>query len=538
MIIFDIQAVQSVAHGERGIARYTGELARAVQRNHPDLVDVFAYNDAMPYAERLDRLGIDGKLRSFSEIRGWQADVLHVNSPFEHPAIGVLTTPVVARSTVVTCYDLIPYRFSDIYLPDAGTKAGYQSRLGMLVAADAIVTDSESAAADVVRMLGVDPRVVTSIGAGTAEQFQPPTDSLAERMTELNTVAPSLLPGFILVPAGPEWRKNLDGAVEAYSRLPSELQTRHQLVIASKIADGQRAKFHASCSELGVADRVVVTGYVSDENLVRLYQSAELVMFPSFYEGFGLPVLEARRCGARVITSNVSSLPEVMPEPAALFSPYEVDDMAERLVSALTDLDVMAQLDAAPDPGFTWDLAADRLAVVYREVLARSSPGRVLPKRPRVALAAPLPLADPGAAERTMALVDLLDVDVDVTVFVQTEASRLAEDWQIDVQNLRVLPAHHAAGEYDAVVYTLGDEAIENATMAVSAVVPGLISGWPDTVIDDISDVGAALRCRARDGGLDGVEPVPADLGAMAATIRAAVFAHIGTPCHEVGNGG
>ncbi len=334
----------------------------------------------------------------------------------------------------------------------------------MLVAADAIVTDSESAASDVVRMLGVDPRVVTSIGVGTAEQFQPPTDSLAERMTELDR---SRRHCCRLRPrtGGPEWRKNLDGAVEAYSRLPSELQARHQLVIASKIADGQHAKFHDYCSELGVADRVVVTGYVSDEHLVRLYQSAELVMFPSFYEGFGLPVLEARRCRARVITSNVSSLPEVMPEPAALFSPYEIDDMAERLESALTD----STYGPARRCSRPWLHVGPRRRPSgggLPKSPHTEQPGRVLTSATRGPGSAVAPRGPrrgrandgPGRPARCRCRYHRLR---------PVRSSRIAEDWQVDVQNVRVLPAHHAAGEYDAVVYTLGDEAIESATLAV-----------------------------------------------------------------------
>ncbi|MGK0333112.1 MAG: glycosyltransferase involved in cell wall biosynthesis [Minisyncoccia bacterium] len=481
MIVFDIQAVQSIEHGERGIARYTGELARALQASHPDLVDVFAYNDALPYVPRLDALGLEGKLRSFSELRGQRVDLLHVNSPFEQPSIGVLAAPVIAERTVVTCYDLIPYRFSDIYLPDAGAKAWYQSRLGMLVSSDAIVTDSQSAADDVVRMLDVDARVVTSIGAGTAEQFAPPTDTLADRMLELNKVVPALLPGFVMVPAGPEWRKNLEGAVDAYSRLDPKLRERHQLLIASKIAEGQRATFFNYCQERGVADDVVVTGFVSDPDLVRLYQSAELVLFPSRYEGFGLPVLEARRCGARVITSNVSSLPEVMPEPAALFNPHDTDDIAAKLLAALTDVDVIAALDRAADPGFTWERAAHTLADVYAEVIGRP----LLPSghtRSHIALAAPLPLHEPELANRTLALVAQLEAETqsDVTIFVQDDASRLAEDRGRNVQNLRILPARHAAGEYDAVLCVLGDKAIEDAFAAIARIVPAQLAVWPD----------------------------------------------------------
>ncbi|MDG1265945.1 MAG: glycosyltransferase family 1 protein [Ilumatobacter sp.] len=511
MIVFDIQAVQSIEHGERGIARYTGELARAMERNHSDLVDVFAYNDAMPFVPRLEQLGINAKLRSFSELRGDCVDVVHINSPFEQASVRVLNTPVAAARTVVTCYDLIPYRFPDKYLPDQSSKAWYQSRLGLLVAADAIVTDSQSAADDVVSMLGVDPRTVTSIGAGTAEQFVPPTDALAVRMAKLRRAFSALLPGFILFPAGAEWRKNLDSAVEAYSRLDPELRERHQLVVASKMAEGQREKFLEGCLKRGVADNVVLTGYVTDADLVRLYQSSELVMFPSLYEGFGLPVLEARRCGARVITSNVSSLPEVMPEPAALFNPYDVDDMAERLKAALTNPDVIARLDAATDPGFTWDLASDRLAEVYRAVRQRPRITHAGVRR-RVAVAAPL---GSETAQRTLALVDNLNQHLDVTVFVQTDASKLAAEQKIAVQNLRVLPAHHAAQEYDLVVYTLGDEAIDHAIAAILPVVPGCVMLWPGQHASDLSEVAAAL---VEEFGSP-KEPQALDLAAMAAAI-------------------
>jgi len=483
MIVFDIQAVQSIEHGERGIARYTGELARALQARHPHLVDVFAYNDALPYVARLDALGLEGKLQSFSELRGQRVDLLHVNSPFEQPSIGELAVPVIAERTVVTCYDLIPYLFSDIYLPNAGAKAWYQSRLGMLVSSDAIVTDSQSAADDVIRMLNVDACVVTSIGAGTAEQFAPPTDTLADRMVELNKVVPTLLPGFIMVPAGPEWRKNLDGAVDAYSRLEPELRQRHQLLIASKIAEGQRVTFFDYCQARGVADDVVVTGFVSDADLVRLYQSAELVLFPSKYEGFGLPVLEARRCGARVITSNVSSLPEVMPEPVALFNPHDIDDIAAKLRAALTDVDVIALLDTAADPGFTWERAADTLADVYAEVIGRPSLRHGHPRR-QIALAAPLSLYEPEVAKRTLALATQLEAETesDVTIFVPDDASRFAEEWGRNVKSVRMLPAHQAAGEYDVVLCVLGDKAIEKAFTAIARIVPAQLAVWPDDV--------------------------------------------------------
>lgn len=279
MIVVDLQAVQSVGHGERGIARYTREVARALATHHPDVVDVYAYDDRLPNVDRLDALGLGDKMRSFRELRGTRVDLLHVNSPFERPALSDLRVPVDAATTVVTCYDLIPLLFSDHYLPTASARAGYQARLMMLHTADAIVTDSESAAADVISVLGVDPRRVTSIGAGTSPDFVPPTEPLDVRLDALRTVVPTLLPGFVLVPAGAEWRKNIAGAVEAYGRLPARLRARHQLVIASKLDGDHLDDLIARCERLGIRDDVVVTGYVDDIDLVRLYQSSELVVF-------------------------------------------------------------------------------------------------------------------------------------------------------------------------------------------------------------------------------------------------------------------
>ena len=87
MIAFDLQAMQSVANGERGIARYVTEIAKALVDRHLDEVDLFLWNDLLPYPPRLDELRLGDRLRSFSEVRGRSVDVLHINSPFEYPAV-------------------------------------------------------------------------------------------------------------------------------------------------------------------------------------------------------------------------------------------------------------------------------------------------------------------------------------------------------------------------------------------------------------------------------------------------------------------
>ena len=211
MIVLDVQAVQSAAHGERGIARYVGELARTLAREHPDLVDVFAWNDRLPYVARLDELDLGDRLRPFSELLDREVDVLHIGSPFEMLDLAVFAPPVRARRTIVTCYDLIPYRFPDRYLTDPGTAVRYRTRLALLAAADAVVTDSRSAADDVERLLGVAPGRVTVIGAGVSERFRPPDRTREELLASLRASVPDLEPGFVLVPAGIDWRKTVDG---------------------------------------------------------------------------------------------------------------------------------------------------------------------------------------------------------------------------------------------------------------------------------------------------------------------------------------
>ncbi len=486
MIVFDLQAVQSIEHGERGISRFVGELASALLRRDVCPVDVFAWNPALPYVPRLEPFASAGLLRSYDELRGHRVDILHVTSPFESAAVASVSAPVRARRLVATCYDLIPHIFSDVYLATPGIRAWYRARLGLLLACDEVVTDSESAADDLATRLGYPRERLTSVGAGTAPEFCPPSTSMEARFDELATALEGLEPDFILVPAGPDWRKNVRGAVEAYAGLDPSLREQHQLVIASRLNEGQRADLEAHGEALGVGDRMLLTGLVSDDQLVLLYQSAELVVFPSYYEGFGLPVLEARRCGARVVCSNAASLPEVMLEPAALFNPHVVGDITAVMTAALTDPETMLALDRARDPEFTWDVAAARLVGVYQRVSER--PERTTPRQ-RLAIAVeaidPIDTAPVTSAFVGQGLVDELASVADVRVFVADRSVRIEAGTSLPIEGLRTLVAQMSANEFDHVVYVLGPAAFTDGPPAQLAHVPGHV------VIDSVPALSA-----------------------------------------------
>lgn len=491
MIAFDLQALQSIGNAERGIARYVTEVVRAlVAGPHPGAVDVFLWNDRFPYPSRLDELGLGDRLRPFSSMRAESVDVLHVNSPFEVPHLTDLVPPVRARRTVVTCYDLIPFVFPQHYLAHGQLNAYYRTRLALIAGADAVVTDSLSAKLDIAEHLGVPQHRITVLGAGVGDQFTPPTTPLADRMAALRTAIPNLSARYVLVPTAADWRKNSLGAIEAFGRLPADVRSRHQLVLFCRLVDEQRRELEAAAADAGVADQVVITGFVPDDLLVLLYQTAELVMFATFYEGFGLPVLEARRCGARVICSDSSSLPEVLPDPAARFNPFDPDDIAATLLRALTDVDYAAELDRVPVPDFTWALAAERLVEVYRELVTDLPTVAARPAGAprRVGVVAPLPFDDDPRAMENLRLVQALDAldGIELSAYVPGWRPTGMSQCPCPSYHLSALTTAWECGDLDDVVYVLGDS-VPAAVARVAQLVPGHVVVHDDvpSVIDD-----------------------------------------------------
>jgi glycosyltransferase involved in cell wall biosynthesis len=512
MIAFDLQAVQSVGNSERGIARFVTEIARhLVAGPHDARIDLFLWNDRMPWTDRLAAFDLGGRLRSFSDVAALDVDVLHVNSPFEVPNSADQFPPVRARRIVTTCYDLIPYIFPGHYLTDRYASGAYRRRLSLIATSDAVVTDSRSAADDVVEHLGVDPGRVTVIGAGVSPAFRPPTEPLTDRLAALRSEWPGLSARYVLVPTAADWRKNSIGAIEAFAALPDDVRRRHQLVLFCRLTDDQRTDLERVADRAGVGDLVLFTGYVPDDLLIALYQSAELVFVPTMYEGFGLPVLEARRCGARVICSNTSSLPEVLVDPEARFNPYDAESVVDALRRALVDVDHVAALASVPDPGFGWDLAVDRLVGVYDRLLAeipsRSSAHRVgEPLRVGVVGAMFPAVAAEVVTLRDAVIAPLVGDDrLEVTAFSVIHPAGALLGAPCPVRPFPELADDWESGRVDAVVYVYGTAPHRMMTAANHAM-PGHLVVMPGaqppidpgralsvTYLDQVSDPIAVL---------------------------------------------
>ncbi len=243
-----------------------------------------------------------------------------------------------------------------------------------LRAADAIIAVSECTKRDAVRHYGIPEEKITVIYEGVSPRFRP-ADPETVRAVRAKYGLPER---FILYVGTIEPRKNLTALLEAYAALLSR-NTRYaaRLVIVGKkgwLYEG----FFRRLRELGLEERVHFTGYVPDEDLPALYSAATLFVFPSLYEGFGLPVLEAMACGTPVVCSGTSSLPEVAGDAALLVDPTDIPALAAAMERALTDEALRASLRARGlerARRFTWEEAARQTITIYRSVWRFLQPG-------------------------------------------------------------------------------------------------------------------------------------------------------------------
>lgn len=234
---------------------------------------------------------------------------------------------------------------------------------------DRILTISESTRQDVIRFMGVPPEKVQVTYLGVDPVFRPQQDrSLLDRFrTERQ-----LPDRFLLYVGTLEPRKNVERLVEAYAQVKRRYQIPQKLVLGG--AKGWLyERIFARVHELGLENEVIFGSYIPYDELPLWYNCADIFIYPSLYEGFGLPPLEAMACGTAVITSSVSSLPEVVGTAAVTVDPLDVDALAESIAQLLKDGDLRHRLEAeGPRQAarFSWKETAATTLRAYHEVLA------------------------------------------------------------------------------------------------------------------------------------------------------------------------
>jgi glycosyltransferase involved in cell wall biosynthesis len=297
------------------------------------------------------------------DLRRERADLFH--------APHYVLPPLTPCKSVVTIHDCIHLRFPQ-YLPN---KLGYAYARGSLWMAthrsNRILTVSEASKRDILDYFNVAPEKIDVIYNGIDEGFStlPAEEDVARVRERFQLDAP-----FILYAGNIKPHKNLERTIEAFEllRRSREFDQVKFVIIGKDIA--KYAALRHAVHRHKLHKYVRFFGFVPDQTLAILYRLAAVFVFPSLYEGFGLPPLEAMASGTPVITSNVSSLPEVVGDAALLVDPHHPEAIAEAMRRILTDSTLRADLRSrglARARQFSWDRSIRRVREIYGEVLAR-----------------------------------------------------------------------------------------------------------------------------------------------------------------------
>jgi len=391
-IAYDMQACQTDSR-DRGIGRFADNLVRAMVHASAvrgDADSVIALDAADPVSlralrHRLRQNAVAAQTAVYTyptspfidfdplragaaaALRGQFCDHLKTDayvvlSHFETGAsftTGLRQDDRSGTARIAVAYDLIPLVFPENYLRSGEfISTWYPAKCAELKRFDLLLAISQTTRNDLMRLLDIPAERIRVIGAGLdpalarLAQAEAPVDDALLKARGINEP-------FVLVVSNGDWRKNTLGAVEAFARLPRAVRDEQLLVLTQVGRDVHKA---LAGRLRHVSPRVRILGKVDDFALATLYRSCRIFFFPSFYEGFGLPVLEAMAFGAPVLSSNQGSLPEVLHDHRCLFDPHDPEAATALLAKALEDADFRESLRSGAAErarSHTWERCAD-----------------------------------------------------------------------------------------------------------------------------------------------------------------------------------
>lgn len=402
-IVIDMQGAQTESRF-RGIGRYTMSFAKAVVRNRGKHEIILALSDLFPTAiesirdafvnllphenirvwhasgpVRQDQSGNEMRREVAERLReaflaNLQPDIIHICSLFEGHVDDAVTsigwfdteTPV-----SVTIHDLIPLLNPNYYLkPNPRYEHYYRCKVESLKRAAIYLAVSESSQQEAISVLGRPAELFVNTREGVESYFR--RQNIDETTARELKKKFSIHRPFVFYTGGADERKNLPRLIDSYAALPRGLRARHQLLFAGNMSAADVGQLRRLAQSAGLNDdELLFANYVTDEELVQLYNLCQLYVFPSWHEGFGLPALEAMACGAPVIGANTTSLPEVIGLEEALFDPLDVRAISNSIARVLEDKQWRQQLRIHGErqaAKFSWDEAARRALRAWEKV--------------------------------------------------------------------------------------------------------------------------------------------------------------------------
>ncbi|WNZ00221.1 glycosyltransferase [Sulfurospirillum sp. 'SP'] len=401
-IVVDLQACQS---GSRlgGIGRYSMNLAEGLIRQSGQHELFFILNNLFP--ETIEKIYTTlGKSIPKSHIRVFnipgpvnesnrdnfsrmhiaeilrekfiydlQPDIVFVSSLIEGLGDDVVSSVgkvISGEKTSVTLYDLIPLVEQEKYLVDPISKQHYFRKIEDLKKAGSLLAISEFSKQQAIDVLGLESNIITTISSAIDDKFKPIQFSL-DAISKVHHVY-GIMKKFLLFTGSFDQRKNHERLIKAFARLPQKIRSEYQLVIIGNGWDGIYAHFKNVALREGLSDQdIIFAGHVPDHDLLVIYNTASLFVFPSLSEGFGLPVLEAMSCGIPTIGSNTTSIPEVIGLEDALFDPYDIESITSKIYQVLTNQafqNTLKEHGIHFSKNFSWDNSAKKAISAFEEL--------------------------------------------------------------------------------------------------------------------------------------------------------------------------
>lgn len=525
-IVLDMQGAQSNSR-LRGIGRYTLSMAKAFAKEAVDhelwlmlngrqddsSADLLMQFDGLIPRERIviNELpaGIAGcqpenywriqmaAAAQASRLADLQADFVWHSSMFEgwgDDSVVTLGDGTHDRRHVATLYDLIPLLSPSDHLQEAAHRHWYHQRLGLLKRCGLLLAISESSRREAIDALQVPEDRVEVVSGAPDSVFRPmPVDAACWARWQEQW---RLRPDFVLYAGGFDVHKNVQTLIAAYADLTPDLRRRHPLVLAGRCGEAARKQLQQFARRCRLnADQLIFTGELDDLDLARLYSTCTLFVAPSLHEGLGLPPLEAMACGAAVIGSNTSSLPEVIGRPDALFDPRSRSDMGAKLHAVLVDAGFRESLrEHAVEQSrkFSWSISASKaLAAIERHAGAVRATVPLMHGRPRLIYVSPLPPVRSGIGDYSARLLRDLATHYDIEVVI--DQPEMLDPWVLGNFPIRTLQwfVDHAAS-CERRLYHFGNSPFH-------AHMFGMLQQWPGIVVLHDSFLGASRNWMAHE---------------------------------------
>lgn len=477
-IAFDAAAILGPMSKHRGIGNYAySQFKTMIQLDQKNtyyffnVFEQFSMKDAVGKGNIVDIWFFTGKNHElisdeeYKEIYGDlvktflrknQIDLFYITSPFD---LGLTTYQKEwfdGVKTVATVYDIIPYVMKKKYLPDQVTYRRYMECVHMLRWVDAYLVISQSVKNDMISYLKFPKEKIHVIyGAADSKIYRQihmtkqETDALFDKF--------QIQGNYIMCTGGDDDRKNIEGLIRAYSRLQKELLERYQLIIVCRLSRQAAEKYSFLIQQLHLKGRVIFTNFVPVQDLVRLYNQADLMAFPSLYEGFGLPVLEAWMCGTPVLTSDNSSLGEIGKDAAVLVKAECISDITKGLNYALTeaDLEKLRRNAEKKLTVFNWETTARAALSVLSSFRVREAPASESSEIKKIAMFTPLPPIQSGISDYSADLISELEPEFEIDVYIDKYKAEFEER-----ERVHIYPAKAFAKKqkmYDRIIYQVGN---------------------------------------------------------------------------------